>query len=240
MSHNHVEVIARQVARGSDRGYLATMMRSENGGPYASLALTAFDHTGAPMTLISDLAEHTKNIKQDCRASFLFERTAGLHDPLSGPRVTLLGDMMETDDPRLRERFFTRFPFARRYEMAHDFHLFRMEVKRAHIVAGFGNIHWMDRSVYLYDNTGAEALIEDEAGIVAHMNEDHLDALSVYAKRVKSDADSGWTLTGIDPEGLDLRRAESVLRLNFEEEVKNAQEARERLIHILQVARAAV
>src|ERR1700733_1009397 len=137
---------ARQLIRGLDRATLATSLGSSEGQwPYASLVLVAADFDASPLLLISTLAEHTKNLARDARASLLFDGTQGLDDPLTGARVTVLGELRRDPDPvsRLR-RFIARHPSAALYAGFKDFALYRLAVIRAHLVAGFGRIHWVD------------------------------------------------------------------------------------------------
>src|SRR5690242_4025975 len=103
---------ARRLLRSLDRATLAT---SQDGWPYASLVLAAVDHDATPLLLLSDLAEHSKNLKRDPRASLLFDGTAGRDDPLTGPRVTVLGEARAIADPRLLARFTARHPSAEGY-----------------------------------------------------------------------------------------------------------------------------
>ena len=77
----------RRLIRTCDRAVLATALAGGTAWPYASLVLTACDHGAAPLLLLSDLADHTRNLKQDGRASLLFDGTAGLADPLAGNQV---------------------------------------------------------------------------------------------------------------------------------------------------------
>ncbi|HTS92071.1 MAG TPA: pyridoxamine 5'-phosphate oxidase family protein [Stellaceae bacterium] len=132
---------AMTVMRAADRAYLAT---SQRGWPFASLVLAALDADGTPMLLISDLSEHAKNIAGESRVSLLFDGTAGLADPLTGPRVTVLGHAKQSDAAERLRRFLARHPAAELYAGFKDFHLYRVEVARAHLVAGFGRIHWID------------------------------------------------------------------------------------------------
>jgi putative heme iron utilization protein len=129
------------VIRAADRASLAT---SQDGWPFASLVLAALDADGTPLLLISDLAEHAKNIARESRVSLLFDGTAGLADPLTGPRVTVLGEAGRSDDPARLQRFLARHPSAELYAGFADFHLYRVAVARAHLVAGFGRIHWIE------------------------------------------------------------------------------------------------
>ena len=55
--------------------------------PYVSLVLGAEDHDASPVLLLSDLADHSRNLKADARAALLFDGTAGRDDPLTEPRA---------------------------------------------------------------------------------------------------------------------------------------------------------
>ena len=44
-----------------------------------------------------------------------------------------------------------------------------------------------------------------EPEILKHMNEDHGDAIARYAHQLPGRTGSGWRMSGIDPEGTDLR-----------------------------------
>jgi putative heme iron utilization protein len=227
---------ARAVMRALDRATLATVARGEMpeaGAPYASLVLVALDHDASPLLLISQLADHTKNLRADSRVSLLFDGTHGLAEPLTGPRVTLQGIAAPTDDRRLRARFLARHPAAALYADFRDFGFWRVAPGRAHLVAGFGRIYWID--ALRCDTT--TALVEAEPGIIAHMNQDHTDAVQLYATKLCGRAGGGWTMTGIDPEGIDLRRAGEVARLGFGRPVLDADSARAELVRLVKQAR---
>lgn len=139
----------RRIIRDADRAALATVASEGKGGvggpwPYASLVLVACDEPGNPLLLISDLADHTRNIRSDARVSLLYDGTGGLDDPLTGPRVTLQGEAEQVEDDALIAIYLARHPTAKAYAAFKDFHLFRVRPLRAHLVAGFGRIHWVD------------------------------------------------------------------------------------------------
>jgi heme iron utilization protein len=136
----------RALLRAADRAALATPLPSAayQAWPYASLVLIAVASDGSPILLLSDLSEHAKNIAADSRVSLLIDGTAGRKDPLTGPRVTLLGRAVRSKDAGLKARFLARQPAAKLYAGFGDFHLYRIEVTQAHFVAGFGRIHWID------------------------------------------------------------------------------------------------
>ena len=202
---------ARRLLRSRDRAALATSL---HGAPYASLVLVAADLDASPLLLLSDLAQHSRNIAYEPRVSLLFDMTEGHPDPLAGPRLTVLGRAKAVDHGRLLARFTARHPSASLYAGFADFRLYRVEVERGHLVAGFGRIEWIEASELLFaPDTCALAAVEP--AILAQINEVHADAIAFYAQRVLGRSGSGWRMTGIDPEGVDLRCAGDTARLDF-------------------------
>lgn len=201
---NHAEqgAAARRLIRRRPLGALGTPL---DGRPYVSLVATACDLDASPLLLLSDLAQHTKNLLADPRVSLLFEDTVEHTDPLAGPRLTLLGRAERCDDARAAARFAARHPTSAAYAGFADFHLYRVIVERGHLVAGFGRIAWIDGGDLRFAGD-ASALAAAEAELVTHMNEQHADAVALYAARLLGRADPGWRMTGLDPEGLDLAR----------------------------------
>lgn len=245
MTQNDMSGTVRGLIRGLDRATLATALPaaapSDTGAdtgqwPYASLVLVAVDHDLAPILLLSDLAEHTRAIAADCRISLLFDGTAGLAQPLTGPRATLLGRAARTTDDRLGARFLARHPDAAMYAGFKDFAFYRVGVERAHLVGGFGKISWIDKDALAA--SFCPGLAEAELGIVNHMNDDHADAIQLYAEKLLGRTGSGWRMTGIDPEGLDLRLGGQVARLKFEAPLTSAGEARQALVALVGRARS--
>jgi putative heme iron utilization protein len=229
----------RDLVRRLDKAALATALPNENGTwPYASLVLVAVDHDLSPILLMSDLAEHSKAIAADNRVSLLFDGTGGLEQPLTGPRVSLLGRAAPTDEARLRARFLARHPDAAMYVDFGDFRFYRMALERAHLVGGFGKIRWLTTGE-LMPAPPASALVESEDDIVAHMNDDHADAVDLYAAKLLGLSGDGWRMTGIDGEGIDLRRRGVVARLALPTAVTGPEEARKALIALVAKARAA-
>jgi len=231
----------RELIRSCDRAALATALPSAAEGnpawPYVSLVLVAVDHDLSPILLLSDLAEHSRAIAADRRVSLLFDGTAGLEQPLTGARVSLLGRVARTDDDRPKRRFLARHPDAAMYAGFKDFHFYKVVPERAHLVAGFGKIRWIEAAELLAVPPLPE-LMESEEGIVRHMNEDHADAVQLYAGKLLGLSGSTWTMTGIDAEGVDIRQAGEVARLAFETPLAAADEARKTLISLVAKARA--
>lgn len=228
----------RRLVRRALKGALGTLDRG-SGHPYASLATVATDSGGRPLLLLSRLALHTQNLMADDRASLLIDGTDAAGDPLAGGRVTLIGRVVETSDERQRARYLSRHPQAAMYAGFADFSFYRLDVERAHYVGGFGRIVDFSAADMTIGFEGAEPLIAAEAEIVAHMNVDHSDAVSLYATRLAGAPDGPWRMTGIDPEGIDLVASGVAARIEFPSRVISAAGARQSLVALAAAARAA-
>lgn len=226
---------ARALARSLDTATLATGL-GEGRWPYASLVLLAVDHDASPLLLVSRLAEHTRNMLADGRVSLLLDGTAGLESRLTGPRVTLLGEAAPSEEPRHRARFLARHPDAALYAGFADFAVWRIKPVRAHLVGGFGRIHWVEGEAFM--GPSPAALMAAEAEIVAHMNADHADALDLYARVLAGREGEGWQMTGCDAEGCDLRLGGAVARIPFAHAAQDAAEARKELVSLVRTARS--
>lgn len=225
---------ARFLIRSARHASLGTVM--EDGAPYVSLVEIAADGAGAPVVFISDLAQHTMNLRRTPAASLLVDGSGG---GLDGPRVTLLGALRPSGDARLKARYVAQHSGAERYAGFADFGLWRFAVERAHLVAGFGRIAWIEAGELLLPEADWTALATAETGIVSHMNEDHSDAISLYATALKGAAPGAWRMTGIDPEGVDIADGTNRLRLTFDTFVRSSQEARVALVDLVKQARLA-
>jgi heme iron utilization protein len=231
---------AKTLLRVIRSGALATIDRN-TGHPFASLVNVATDADGSPLILISRLSTHTANLETDGRASVLMAST-GKGDPLAHPRLTLIGTFRplaraDSQEARVRRRFLARHPKAELYAGFADFSFWRLGVVSAHLNAGFARAADLKAADVMTDLAGAENLIESEEGAIAHMNEDHADAVRLYATKLLGAEDAPWRLSGLDPEGLDLVLGEATLRLPFPARVTSAAELRKMVVGLAQEAR---
>lgn len=231
--------LARSLLRRSRQGALATLMAG-SGDPYCSLVNVASHPDASPILLISRLALHTRNILADNRVSLMLdERAAG--DPLEGARIMLAGRAEEAAGEQaeiLRRRYLNAHPSAEAFVEFKDFSFFRIVPSAAHLVAGFGRIIDLEPAQFLTELSGAEELLEAEQGAVEHMNEDHREAMNLYATRLLGATSADWNCTGCDPEGMDMQAGATTLRLDFPERVTNGGELRKMLVRLANEARA--
>ncbi|MEX1035533.1 MAG: DUF2470 domain-containing protein [Sneathiella sp.] len=224
----------RNLLRGATTASLATRM-ADGASPYASLVMMATDPAGRPLLLLSDMAVHSRNIAKNPNISLLIAEEANGRDPLTLARVSIEGTLGVIDDPALMERYLRRFPSARGFASFKDFNLYRMDVRRGHLVAGFGDIHWLDQGDFLL-SPGFLDDIGVEMDVIAHMNTDHQDAVQELC-RASEDSAEPFEITGIDCEGVDFRSGWKYQRILFKTPVSSPNDIRTRIMEMLKNVR---
>lgn len=232
--------LSRTLVAAAKIASLSTL--TAGGYPYGSVVSYAADDAGNPVILISEMAEHTVNARDDDRASMLIVDSAGDGDPLGRARLTLVGRLDVLDDPgELRDRYLEAHPYASYYADFTDFSFWRLDVEQCRYVGGFGHMSWV--SAHGYRDAGVDPLWEAAAGIIEHMNDDHADANLMYARVQAGLANAtDATMLGIDRYGLTLRvttpEAPRMARVPFPEPLAHANAAQAAVIDLLKVARA--
>src|SRR5712691_7822707 len=228
---------AKKLLREGRSGALASLMPG-SGDPYCSLVNIATAADGSPLLLISRLAVHTRNVLADHRVSLMIdERREG--DPLQGARIMLSGTATASSDPDIRRRYLDRQPESVMFAGFGDFSFYRIALKGAHLVAGFGRIVDLAPGDILTPVEDASELTAAEPDILAHMNADHADTCRLYATKLLGAADGDWRCVGCDPEGLELQLDRTALRLPFPQRVRAPGPLRAVLKELADKARAA-
>jgi putative heme iron utilization protein len=233
-------VTAKHLLRTCSSGGLATL-QPVTGNPFCSLVNLATLPDGSPILLISRLAVHTKNIEVDQRVSLLMsdQETA---DPLAAPRISITGsaEVIAADNLNVlaRRRYLAAQPAAEVFVNFADFSFYRVLIDRVHLVGGFGRIFDLSADSVLTKVSDAGTLLAAEEGAVAHMNDDHRDAMMLYATALLGAPAADWRCSGLDPEGLDMRSADGQrLRLDFPQRVVTPDALRRTLKEIADHAR---
>ena len=222
---------------------LSTVSRKHPGFPFGSLMPYALDETGRPIFLISNMAMHTQNLHSDPRCSLFVTRPAADGDPLGAARVTLLGNaetVAENEKSSVREIYLARHANSRYWVDFADFSFFRLEPIDLYYVGGFGVMGWVEAEAYA--RASPDPLAEAAAGILAHMNADHVDSMIVLARVYAGVEASEAAMTSVDRLGFSLRLKTvdgmKGPRINFLREVRNAQETRKMLVEMVGQAKA--
>lgn len=229
---------ARRLMQHVAQGVLSTHSLEVEGYPFGSIVTFSTDASGEAVLLLSDIAQHTANIKANARVSLTLVEPAD--DAQAAGRLTILGDIERIAEPKtagIADRYLRRFPAAARYHETHDFAYYRLRVVRARYIGGFGRIHWVEAA----DLNLANPFVGDsEAGMVAHMNDDHVDAIRDFCQMagvvVGNEAPQ---MSGLDPEGCDVRLGKKLLRFDFDTPALNAKDVRIAMVALTRRARAA-
>ena len=138
---------ARALLEAESVGVLSTISVRRAGTPYGSVTPYALAATGSPLLLLSRLAAHTQNLTADPRAGLYVGDRSAAADPQAGARISLLGRVVRVDaaeETDARTRYLARWPQAADYFALGDFSLWRFEIDEARLIAGFGDIRWLE------------------------------------------------------------------------------------------------
>ena len=225
---------ARLMLRAHRYGVLSTLSKKFDGFPFGSITPYLVDHDGSLLILISTLAEHTKNILQKPRVSLITHNQLDSHIQTQG-RVTVVGNAeLEPDREKAGTRYLQYFPEAQSYFTMHDFSFYRIRPVAIRYIGGFGRIRWVDMENY---TAQPYPLIEQESGVIEHMNSDHRDTMRNYCMHYHQYAALDVTMLGIDQDGFDVRADDKMLRFDFEQLVADAQQARSALVEMARTAK---
>jgi heme iron utilization protein len=235
--------LAKTLIRSARHGALAAL-DPKTGAPLASRVGVATDLDGTPIILVSGLAAHTGAILADPRCSLLIGEP-GKGDPLAHARITLActAAKLERGTPeqqRAARRYLNRNPKAKLYAELADFNYFRLEPQSASLNGGFGKAYALTRADIITDSPANPSLAEREQGAVDHMNDDHLDAIAVYAQAFGGASGGGWIITGLDAEGMDLAAGDEQRRVFFPAPIADAAELRLVLVEMAKAGRTRI
>jgi heme iron utilization protein len=227
--------LARQLLRQIDFAVLSTTAVEIDDYPYGSVVPYTLNGAGEPLILISNLAQHTRNIQQNPKVSLtIFDPQTG--DPLANARLTWLAEAVKLTDEKeiatAQARYLRYFPTASRYFELGGFYLYRLPLYKAHYIGGFGRIFWLGPEL-----SPVNPLATVEADIVDHMNSEHQAALHDYCRAFGPQGAATVQMVGIDNNGLDLLVDRRRWRWNFTTPIHTAEEARRALVDLVKEAR---
>ena len=223
-------------------GVLATIMRDTldlGGYPLGSVVPFCLNEKNEIILLIADIAQHTKNVKENAKASLTLHND-DQDNIQKGWRLTILGDVKaatEEEIPAAAKRYERFYPESSRYHKVHNFQFYLLKPKKARYINGFGEIHWVDYEAILAPTIFDE---KSESEMIDHMNADHHDALLLYL-------DTQTTVTKpdlvrmveVDQYGFTIAHDEEFFRFTFEQEATSAQDVRQFLVEMVKKLRVA-
>jgi putative heme iron utilization protein len=233
---------ARTLVGATNVGALATL--TGDGDPWASLVTYGLLDDGSPVLCLSRLAEHGRNVADDPRVSLVVTQVDAPADPLAAARVTLAGRVARPADPdaadEARAAHLAGVKAARMYIDFSDFSLWVIRVERVRWVGGYGRMD--SASGAAYAASSADPVATSSASAVAHLNDDHADALLVIARALAGHPDAtAARCTGLDRYGVDLTvhtpRGRAPARVAFDGALDDASQLRAATVALTRRAR---
>lgn len=202
--HQFAEQLAMQIQfapivdllHSAPHAVLCTQSTQLPGYPYGTAVPLVVDGQQQPLLLISALAEHTRNLLADPRASLAVVAT-GQANVQDAARLTLLGDCRPHAASAAETARYLRYLPAAEHYLQLDFQFFRFIPQRARYIGGVGRMGWLDASAWQalpgLDADAEAALLDEFSGQLA----------------------DGQRLLGIDACGADLDDGGQRRRLAF-------------------------
>ncbi|MDD4928775.1 MAG: pyridoxamine 5'-phosphate oxidase family protein [Gallionella sp.] len=211
--NNAVE--ARRLLRAHRYGALSTLSKKLSGYPFGSITPYMVDHDGSLVILISDLAEHTKNIEYDPRVSLITHNQSSPEIQMQG-RVTLAGNAQRLTDQQTQvARYLRHFPEAEINLSLPGFIFYRIEPVAIRYIGGVGRIHWVRMENYAIARGAAFARQED--ALIENINAHQADQIRRQILQYHGIEAPDACVIGLDCDGMTVRSGDKILRLDFTE-----------------------
>ncbi|MFO0584231.1 MAG: pyridoxamine 5'-phosphate oxidase family protein [Anaeromyxobacter sp.] len=136
-----------ELLRRAPAATLTANSRRHEGWPAASYVPYALDADGSPLVLLSDIAEHTRNLDADDRVCFFVADAPG-EDVRATPRLAIYGRarrLPAAEAAVAKDRYLARNPAAAQL-LELDFRLWKIEPTEAQWVGGFAQARWLTPS----------------------------------------------------------------------------------------------
>ncbi len=234
---------ARTLVSGIQTGTLCTIAKEPAGFPYGSFVTFAMEDAN-PAFFISELAEHTKNLRSDARASLLVAE-GGDGDPLARGRVTLLGHgrklMAGAERDAAKQAYLQAHPNAEYYIEYADFAFWRLDVDAVRYIGGYGRMSWVE--IADWRASKPDPIAPHARTIIDHMNADHRKAMVSYCRELTKATDTtSATMTSVDRYGFEMSaqtgHGPRPIRLAFSAPIATPDDARKEMVALAKRAPA--
>lgn len=231
---------ARQLVQNTQTGVASTISHNLRGYPFGSVIPFISCSEGKLYFYISDIAQHAKNLCHDCRMSVTVFEQAPEGDQNAHGRVTLVGDahkLTAEEAGNMLSRYIRRFPEAKSYQQAHDFHLWQMDIVRVRYIGGFGKIFWLESEEWQAEPAPWD--LNTETRMIEHMNDDHQDAMALILGQHHQINDEHPEMVGLISSGFYMRSQNKVCYVPFDNLCVSSADVRTQLVKLTQQARQA-
>ncbi|KAJ8608430.1 hypothetical protein CTAYLR_010333 [Chrysophaeum taylorii] len=218
---------------------LSTLCAEDAACPWTSYVDYVLDASGAPILLLRQSAEHSKNLRHHGTASVLLH-PRGLDRGATCARVTIVGSVERVADETLETAFGVAHPYADALPRP-EFGLFRLSPRSVSFVGGFG-VRAQAVDLGEYASAAPDLVAAGATDLTNELNSPrHAEDLAVAAKHLLDVPDARQVaVVGVDKLGLDLRvtRGAGVeeYRIAYRNKPHSVEDAKSELNKLLQEA----
>ena len=211
---------------------LSTISKKYEGYPFGSFVTYVSGWDRTIFLYLSDLADHTKNLKKNHKSCITILKKNESGDVQNSARLTLIGDLKKVPlkiYEACKDRFHNFFPESSVYEQMHDFNFYQISITQSRWIGGFGKISWLDPKNW--KNVSVD-WFDGEKNMINHMNEDHSNTIQSALHAEHDIKDKEATMIGLSIDGYYIRSKGHVFFINFDYPVFTSKEYRNVLIEL--------
>ena len=219
---------AAVLLRESNEGVLSTISKKFEGYPFGSFTTFTTDRNRTVIIYASGLAQHTKNLVQNSKASLTIYNLKKNGDQQDSQRLTLLGDLVLADNQDdCKERFSLFLPHSVNYHKMHDFSFYKLLINQARWIGGFGQIAWLKPEQWV---DSEPKWLEREKSIINHMNDDHSNSIISTLHAQLGIKDSKAEMVAINTDGYYVRSNNELMFIKFHKCCTNLKDFKDELV----------
>ena len=219
---------AAVLLRESSEGVLSTISKKFEGYPFGSFTTFTTDRNRTVIIYASGLAQHTKNLVQNSKASLTIYNLKKNGDQQDSRRLTLLGDLVLADNQDdCKERFSLFLPHSVNYHKMHDFSFYKLLINQARWIGGFGQIAWLKPEHW---TDSKPKWLEREESIINHMNDDHSNSIISTLHAQIGVKDTKAEMVAINTDGYYVRSNHELMFIKFHKCCTNLKDFKDELV----------
>ena len=219
---------AAVLLRESSEGVLSTISKKFEGYPFGSFTTFTTDRNRTVIIYASGLAQHTKNLVQNSKASLTIYNLKKNGDQQDSRRLTLLGDLVLADNQDdCKERFSLFLPHSVNYHKMHDFSFYKLLINQARWIGGFGQIAWLKPEHW---TDSKPKWLEREESIINHMNDDHSNSIISTLHAQIGVKDTKAEMVAINTDGYYVRSNNELMFIKFHKCCTNLKDFKDELV----------
>lgn len=219
---------AAVLLRESNEGVLSTISKKFEGYPFGSFTTFTTDRNRTVIIYASELAQHTKNLVQNSKASLTIYNLKKNGDQQDSQRLTLLGDLVLADNQDdCKERFSLFLPHSVNYHKMHDFSFYKLLINQARWIGGFGQIAWLKPEHW---KDSKPKWLEREESIINHMNDDHSNSIISTLHAQIGVKDPKAEMVAINTDGYYVKSNNELMFIKFHKCCTNLKDFKDELV----------